>query len=91
MNTRRLVTDAVLIALYVVLNFYTIRLGWLNISLAAFPILVAALGGRADRRRNERLYQPAFDLRSVRYHRHVDASHAGSRADGRPVRHEARF
>ena len=43
MNTRRLVTDAVLIALYVVLNFYTIRLGWLNISLAAFPILVAAL------------------------------------------------
>ena len=37
MNTRRLVTDAVLIALYVVLNFYTIRLGWLNISLAAFP------------------------------------------------------
>ena len=43
MSTRRLVTDAILVALYVVLNFYTIRLGWLNISLAAFPILVAAL------------------------------------------------
>ena len=89
MNTRRLVTDAVLIALYVVLNFYTIRLGWLNISLAAFPILVAALlYGWADG-----LIVGAMSgfISQLLTYRHVDASHAGSRTDGRPVRHEARF
>ena len=43
MTVRRLVTNAILIALYVVLNMYSVRLGFLNITFAAFPIIVAAL------------------------------------------------
>lgn len=43
MNTRRLVTDAILIAIYVVLSLYSVNLGFLKLSFAAFPVLVAAL------------------------------------------------
>lgn len=43
MTTRRLVTNAILVALYFVLSLYSIRLGFLTITFAAFPILVAGL------------------------------------------------
>ena len=47
MNTRRLVTDAVLIALYVVLNFYTIRLGCRKPVLLLPCAFCAMRGGKA--------------------------------------------
>ncbi len=43
MTTRRLVTNAILIAIYVVLSFYSIRLGFLTLTFAALPVLVAGL------------------------------------------------
>ena len=43
MNTRRLVTNAVLIAIYTVLSLYSVNLGVLKLSFASFPILVSAL------------------------------------------------
>lgn len=44
MSTRKLVVIAMMVAVYVVLNTVgTIRLGWINISVSALPIIVGAL------------------------------------------------
>ena len=44
MSTRKLVTIAMLTAVYVVLNFAgTVRLGWINISVASLPVIVGAM------------------------------------------------
>ena len=44
MSTRKLVVIAMLVAVYVVLNTIgTIRLGWINISVSALPIIIGAL------------------------------------------------
>lgn len=44
MSTRKLVLIAMLVAVYVVLNTVgTIRLGWINISVSALPIIIGAL------------------------------------------------
>ena len=44
MSTRKMVTIAMLTAVYVVLNFAgTVRLGWINISVASLPIILGAL------------------------------------------------
>ena len=50
LSTKRLVTDAVLIAMYAVMaTFLTLNLGGMNISVGALPIIVgAALFGPAD-------------------------------------------
>ena len=41
MSTRKMVTIAMLTAVYVVLNFAgTVRLGWINISVASLPVSV---------------------------------------------------
>ncbi len=50
MSTKRLVTDAILIAMYAVMaTFLTLNLGGMNISVGALPIIVgAALFGPAD-------------------------------------------
>ena len=43
MSTKRLVTDAVLIAMYAVMaTFLTLNLGGMNISVGALPIIVGA-------------------------------------------------
>ena len=44
MSTRKMVTIAMLTAVYVVLNFAgTVRLGWINISVASLPVIVGAM------------------------------------------------
>lgn len=43
MNTRRLVTNASLIALYVVLSLFSANLGSLKLTFESFPVLVGAL------------------------------------------------
>ena len=44
MSTRKLVVIAMMVAVYVVLNTVgTIRLGWINISVSALPMIVGAL------------------------------------------------
>ena len=43
MNTRRLVTDAALVALYVVLSLFVANLGYLKLTFESFAVLVAAL------------------------------------------------
>lgn len=43
MNARRLVTNAVLIALYVVLSLFSASLGMLKLTFESFPVLVGAL------------------------------------------------
>lgn len=50
MSTKRMVTDAILIAMYAVMStFLTINLGGMNISVGALPIIVgAALFGPTD-------------------------------------------
>ena len=46
MSTRKMVTIAMLTAVYVVLNFAgTVRLGWINISVASLPVIVGAMLG----------------------------------------------
>ena len=46
MSTRKLVVIAMMVAVYVVLNTVgTIRLGWINISVSALPIIVGILSG----------------------------------------------
>lgn len=43
MNTKRLVLDALLVALYVVLSFVSINLGFIKLTFASFAIIVGAL------------------------------------------------
>ena len=46
MSTRKLVVIAMMVAVYVVLNTVgTIRLGWINISVSALPIIVGIISG----------------------------------------------
>ena len=43
MNTKRLVTVAVLIALYTVLSLFSANLGLIKLTFESFPVLVASL------------------------------------------------
>ena len=46
MSSRKLVVIAMMVAVYAVLNtFGTIRLGWINISVSALPIIVGIISG----------------------------------------------
>ena len=45
MNTKRLVTVAVLIALYTVLSLFSANLGLIKLTFESFPVLVASLAG----------------------------------------------
>ena len=45
MNTKRLVTVAVLIALYTVLSLFSASLGLIKLTFESFPVLVAGVGG----------------------------------------------
>ena len=90
MNARRLTTNAVGIALFVLLSYVSIDLAFLKLTFASFPIIVSSLLGRRNRcGRDWRVHPPAFDLWPYAYNGFVDDPGLCPWLDHRPVRAKA--
>ena len=93
MNTKRLVTVAVLIALYTVLSLFSANLGLIKLTFESFPVLVASLMfgwvdgllvGAVGGLLNQMLTYGVY-----RHHADVDSAQRRARPAGGPLRQKA--